>query len=287
MVRIVSWNVQWGRGVDGRVDLERIIAQARRCADFDILCLQEVSSGYSDLAGCDGADQFEALSALLPDYHAIRGVATDAPATSDARGPRRRFGNMMFSRWPVGQIFRHALPWPADPTVPSMQRVALEANVQTDGGLLRITTTHLEYYSATQRAAQVERLRELHREAVAQSRCARPGRREEGPFEYIPRAQAAVLCGDFNMPPHDPLKLRLQEAFEDHTPQYLDAWQLTHPGTPHQPTLGLYDKAQWPEGPSTFDFFFVSSDLAERVRQVSVDTVSDASDHQPVLLELD
>jgi exonuclease III len=67
----------------------------------------------------------------------------------------------------------------------------------------------------------------------------------------------------------------------------MDAWRLAHPGTPHQPTLGLYDKVQWLAGPSTFDFFVASSDLAERVTQVSVDEASDASDYLPVLLERD
>jgi endonuclease/exonuclease/phosphatase family metal-dependent hydrolase len=57
-----------------------------------------------------------------------------------------------------------------------MQRLALEATLETTLetplGLVQLTTAHLAYYSAVQRAAQVERLRELHREAVAQARCA-------------------------------------------------------------------------------------------------------------------
>jgi endonuclease/exonuclease/phosphatase family metal-dependent hydrolase len=286
VVQIVSWNIQWGRGVDGRVDLDRIVTHAKRFADFDVLCLQEVSSAYPELAGCDGHDQFDAIAKLLPGYTAIPGVATDTPADSETPTQRRRFGNMILSRLPVQQVFRHLLPWPADPAVPSMQRIALEANVRTPAGRLRVTTTHLEYYSAVQRAAQVERLRALHQEAVAQARCIHPGRREDGPFEHMPRAQASVLCGDFNMPPDDPLMPRLQQAYDDDIPGYVDAWQLAHPGKPHLPTLGLYDRQQWPHGPATFDFFLVSEDLAPRVRQVRVDDASDASDHQPILLEL-
>lgn len=284
-MRLVTWNIQWGRGVDGRVDLERIVQHAQRLADFDVLCLQEVASGYAELPGCDGSDQFDILARLLPDHTPIVGVATDAPASQRWPG-RRRFGNMIFSRYPVRQVFRHLLPWPADASVPSMQRIALEATLQTGSGLLRVTTTHLEYYSAGQRAAQIERLRQLHQEAVAQAHSARPGGSEDGPFEHLPRAAPAILCGDFNMPVEDPLRQRLLQAFEDDTPAYADAWAACHPGQPHPATLGLHDRVQWPDGPATFDFIFVSQDLVGALRAVRVDSATDASDHQPVALEL-
>ncbi|HEX7498741.1 MAG TPA: endonuclease/exonuclease/phosphatase family protein, partial [Polyangia bacterium] len=67
-MKLVTWNIQWGRGTDGRVDLDRIVAHARRFADFDVMCLQEVSAGHIQLPGCDGGDQFERLTALLPDH---------------------------------------------------------------------------------------------------------------------------------------------------------------------------------------------------------------------------
>ena len=91
-MKLVTWNIQWGRGADGRVDLERILAHARRLADFDVLCLQEVSAGYPELPGCDGADQFRALAERLPEFTAIAGVATDAPRVE---GERKAFGNMI------------------------------------------------------------------------------------------------------------------------------------------------------------------------------------------------
>ncbi|MGC1818395.1 MAG: endonuclease, partial [Casimicrobiaceae bacterium] len=45
---LVTWNVQWCRGVDGRVDPARIVDAARGLADFDLLCLQEVADNYPD-----------------------------------------------------------------------------------------------------------------------------------------------------------------------------------------------------------------------------------------------
>jgi len=282
-MKLITWNIQWGRGADGRVDLERILAHARRLADFDVLCLQEVSAGYPELPGGDGSDQFRALAKRLPEFTAIAGVATDAPRTG---GGRRAFGNMILSRLPVLQVFRHLLPWPADAGVMSMQRVAVEATLRTPFGLLRVTTTHLEYYSLLQRSAQVERLRELHREAVAQSRAQRPGGIGDGAFEHMPRGGPAILTGDFNFLPDAAERDALLADFGDDTPAYRDAWLIAHPGQPHAPSVGLYDKAQWPGPPFTFDFVFVSADLAPRVGNVRIDAQSDASDHQPLLLEL-
>ena len=282
-MKLITWNIQWGRGADGRVDLDRVVAHAQRFADFDVLCLQEVSAGYQQLPACDGGDQFEQLAARLPGYEPVAGVATDVRS---AAGNRRRFGNMLFSRLPVRQVFRHLLPWPAEDGIMSMQRVAIEATLDTPLGLLRVTTTHLEYYPARQRAAQIDRLRELHREAVAHSHVTRPGTASDGAFEPIPRAAAAVLVGDFNFKPDDPDHARLLAPMDPATPAYCDAWELAHPGRPHEPTVGVHDREQWPGPPFTFDFICVSTEIAGRVRDVRVDEATDASDHQPMLLEL-
>jgi endonuclease/exonuclease/phosphatase family metal-dependent hydrolase len=282
-MKLVTWNIQWGRGADGRVDLDRIVADARRVGDFDLLCVQEVSAGHDRLAGCDGSDQFAQLAARLPGYEAVAGIASDVPAP---QGGRRRFGNLLFSRLPVRQVFRHLLPWPADDGVMSMQRVAVEATVEAPFGLLRVTTTHLEYYSQRQRWSQIDRLRELHRDAVAQARSARPGSADDGPFEAVPRGAAAILCGDMNFRPADPDRNRMLAPIDPATPPWRDAWEIVHPGVPHAPTCGVHDKVQWPEPAFTFDFVFVSADLAHRVRNLHVDATTAASDHQPMLVEL-
>jgi endonuclease/exonuclease/phosphatase family metal-dependent hydrolase len=283
-VKLITWNIQWGRGADGRVDLDRIVSHARQLADFDVLCLQEVSAGYPELPGCDGADQFAALAARLPGFTRLDGIAVDAPHAS---GQRRHFGNAIFSRLPVASVFRHLLPWPVDAAVPSMQRIALEATLLTPTGPLRVTTTHLEYYSALQRAAQVERLRELHAEASLHARTPRPGTPALGPFDHTPRGGPAILVGDFNMKPDAAERIRLQSPIDAATPRYLDAWERLYPGREQPPTVGVHDHAQWPGPPFTFDFAFVSEDLVPRLRELRVDAGSDASDHQPLVLEID
>jgi endonuclease/exonuclease/phosphatase family metal-dependent hydrolase len=159
--------------------------------------------------------------------------------------------------------------------------------VEAPSGLLRVTTAHLEYFSDHQRMAQVERLRDLHREAWAHAACERPGAGSAGPFAAVPRAAPAVLAGDFNMLPHSPEYLRMLASFADGTLAYRDAWQLAQPGRRHAPTVGLHDDSPDAGLPFTFDYFFVSADLAGRVRQVRVDGSDEGSDHQALLLELE
>ena len=140
----------WGRGADGQVDLDRVVAHVHRFADFDVLCVQEVSAGYPQLPGCDGSDQFVDLAARLPGHEPVAGVATDVPCR---RGQRRRFGNMLFSRLPVRQVFRLLLPWPVEPGVTSHAASGDRRAPSTPAGPAARDMTHLEYYSARQRAA--------------------------------------------------------------------------------------------------------------------------------------
>jgi endonuclease/exonuclease/phosphatase family metal-dependent hydrolase len=276
------WNIHWCRGTDGRVDPARIAAEIRRLADPDVVCLQEVACNFADLPGSAGEDQVEALARELPGYELAYGFGADVP---DGAGGRKRFGNLIASRLPVLRVLRHSLPWPADPQEPSMPRVAVEAVLETGFGPLRVATTHVEYYSARQRAAQIERLRELHAEACAHAR--RPPLRsyEAGPFDPQARPSAAILCGDFNLPPTDPLYERLLAPFGDGTPRLVDAWRHAHPAAPHPPTFRLYERDPG-ETPYCCDYVFASEDLAGRVVEVRVDGETRASDHQPVIVEL-
>jgi endonuclease/exonuclease/phosphatase family metal-dependent hydrolase len=284
-VRLITWNVQWCRGVDGKVDPARVIADARRIADFDVLCLQEIADNYADplLGGSKGEDQFAVLASLLPGFTAVPGVAVDQIGPN---GSRRRFGNMILSRLPVLQAFRHLLPYPADHDVPGMPRVAVEAVVTADIGDVRVITSHLEYYSRRKRAAQVNALRSIYAEGYAYAANPRVGVADEGPYIAQPRPAHTVITGDFNLEPDDPLHARMGEPFGDGTPALFDAWEIVHPGQPHDPTFKIYEKKDPGEPEQHCDFIFVSEGLRARVAKLWVDTVTQVSDHQPVLLEL-
>lgn len=281
-MRLLSWNVQWCRGMDGRVDPARTAQVARELADPDVLCFQEVAANFATLEGSSGEDQPALLAKLFPRHQAAFGWGVDVP---DDSGGRRRFGNLILSRLPMRRVLRHALPWPADPDTPSMPRVALEAVIEAPFGALRVTTTHLEYYSGVQRAAQVERLRELHAEACDRARAAPTARYRVGPFAPLGRPMSAIVTGDFNLPPQDPLHARMQEPFADGAARLLDAWHLAHRGAEHAPTFRVHERER-DEPPYCCDFAFVTEDLAARVRAVRVAGDTQASDHQPVIVEL-
>lgn len=276
--RILTWNIQWGLGVDGRCDLDRIARDIRAMGDPDVVCLQELSDAMPDLKDNDGSDQFATMASLFPGYTALESIGVDVPG---ADGRRRRFGNMVLSRLPVGQVLRLTLPWEAAAT-PNMPRVLLDAVVTTAFGPLRIMTTHLEWSSQKLRAAQVEGIRDAQRQAA--ERAATPPSPYYGPF--IPQAgtPSAVLTGDFNMKADNAAKLRLEEPLADGAPAFRDAWMVRNGTAPHPPSFCIVDQSHSP--PHCCDFVFVTSDIAERVEDIVYFTENRSSDHQPVLLTL-
>ena len=285
-MKFITWNVQWFLGLDGRVDAARVIAHARSLADFDVLCVQELADNFPDprLEGNDDGDQFVRLAALLPGYTVVHGVGSDHPADD---GRRRRFGNAIASRLPVRQVRRHALPWPADPGVASMPRVAVEAVIAGPSGLVRVVTTHLEYWSPAQRFQQVRRLREIHAEGHGHARLGSAERDDGGPFHVHPHPFATIVAGDFNLGPDDPDYAQMLAPFPDATSRFHDAWHLVHGARPQPATFCVHKPYSPDSPPVACDFVFVSDELARRVSAVEVDVATTLSDHQPVVVTFD
>jgi endonuclease/exonuclease/phosphatase family metal-dependent hydrolase len=265
---IVSWNIQNGRGCDGVTDLARIGRVVRSMGEADVVCFQEIARG--DPASGGGADQVAELAALFKGYQSIFGPTL-------IRG-ERQYGNLILTRLPVLQVFNHLLPHPAEGGIKHMQRQAIEAVVEAPFGPLRVMTTHLEYYSAAHRAAQVARLREIQEEVAANE--AAPAKAAPSPYDPVPRPASLVLCGDFNIGPED------AEYGALFAPPLVDAWKHARPAEPHPPTTGLFDRVQWPKGGHCRDYFAVTPDVAARIAQVECETASDASDHQALGLVL-
>jgi len=279
-MKLITWNTQWCCGLDGVVSPRRIVEQARCLADFDVLCLQEIAQGYDALAGAPG-DQPEQLAALLPGYTLYFGAAVDE---FGGDGRRRRFGNLIATRLPAAQVQHHPLPWPADAGVSSMPRMCSVLTVIDPSlGPLRVMTTHLEYYSALQRAAQARALRDLHTEACDQA-ASPPLPDEPGtPFQAKTHTVRSILCGDFNFGTDAPEYTLLQKG--DGAARLCDAWALLHRTAAQPPTFRVFDRRYGPQ-PLACDFIFVSDALAPHVRALAVDGKTEASDHQPVCVEL-
>ena len=281
-MKLITWNVQWFCGLDGAVSVERVVDEARAMADFDVLCLQEVAINYPRLEGNAGFDQVAQLRALLPDFAVCFGAAVEELGRD---GERQRFGNLVASRLPVAQVRHHALPYPADGGVRSMPRMCSSATLLTPLGPIRVMTTHLEFYSTRQRAAQAQALIGLHTQACAHAALPPLDDQSGQPFQSKPHSVSAILCGDFNFETHDAEYATVQAAPAATATRLHDAWRLAHGAAPHAPSFRLHDRRYGPL-PITCDFVFVSDDLAARVQRVEVNGTSRASDHQPVLLEL-
>lgn len=280
-MRVVSWNIHWGCGKDGRIRIHAIIDVLRKL-NPDVMCLQEVAANHPELEGSASANQFKQLAGAFGGYHSID------QATSEIyrNNVPRLFGNMVLSKYRITQAHRHLLPWPPDPAGrPGMPRGALEVVVEAPNGKLRVLNTHLEYYSQTQRMAQARQLKHLHWEACERARLFQPDPSLDAPYQLGMRPASAIICGDFNFiqDSHEYAEL-LGPAGEGALP-LVDAWRATHPHQARSPTVGLHG-FPWPEKAECLDFFFVTSDLAERISSVEVQSETSASDHQPIVLDL-
>lgn len=290
-MKLVTWNTQWCCGLDGRVDVARIVRHALSLGEVDVLCLQEIADGFDGLAGQPGRQPAQ-IEALLPaGWRVFHGAAVDEWTAAG----HQRFGNLIATRLPVCQVQHHPLPYPQDGGVRSMPRMATVLTVQDPRlGPVRVTTTHLEFFSARQRMAQALALRALLLQAAAQAACPPPACTDGSPFQSRVHTPHAVLCGDFNLQAHAPeyaalgAPLTEQEAagwaHAGDVPVH-DAWRLLYPGQAQPPTFCVFDRRYEPE-PVACDFVWVSDSLRRHVRALAIDGQTQASDHQPLWLSL-
>lgn len=292
-MKIVTYNVQWFKGLDNVVDIARVINVARDMADFDALCMQEVAVNYATLTGTVHPNQPAIVKQLLPGFEVFFSPAIDE--LSPCGTMRQQFGNLIATRLPVRQVQHTPLPYPNPPVAqptPSMQRIALTCTVQAPWGPVRLITSHLEYYNQVMRHAQTRALRDLHLQGCALA--AQPSKTEQGtPYQPKPLTTDTVICGDFNFEPDSEEYASMVQTGGDQTDpvqtgaarNLVNSFNVLHPGAAYPSTFRLFDRTYGPE-PVGCDFFFVSNSLTHRVKGFAVNQVTQASDHQPVLLEL-
>ena len=286
-MQLLTWNVQWCCGLDGIVSPERIVRHALAMGDIDVLCMQEIAVNYPALRGTPG-DQLAQLQTLLPGWQVMMGAAIDEHTPQG----HQRFGNVIATRLPVLALQHYPLPYPPDTGVRSMPRMCSVVTVQDPAlGAVRVMTTHLEYFSKRQRMAQAQALRALHMHATAVA-TAPPALADDGtPFQTKPHTEHAVLCGDFNFEPHEAEYAALSaqwatdEAGGGAAGQWHNSWNMLHPAQAQPATFRLVDRTYGPE-PGACDFVWVSDSLRTHVRDWRTDSVTQFSDHQPVLVRL-
>lgn len=186
-MRVATYNIHHGVGLDGRLDLIRIARVLER-QDADLVGLQEVDRHFGPRS--DHVDQGGWLADRLG-MHVTFGANIDLDPREPGL-PRRGYGSAVLSRRPV-DASAHRLLARAGGTE---QRGVVSVRVTVDGHPLTFATTHLEHTSHRLRRRQVDEVL---------------GLLADGPA-------TAVVVGDLNATARSPelraLRRRLRDAWD-------------------------------------------------------------------------
>ncbi len=287
-MKCVSYNIQFGFGLDERYDIARI-ADAVRGAD--VIALQEVTRNNPKNGG---RDMVAELRDALPDYFSVFGPNFEANFGSHLKDGRAldvhfQFGNMVLSKTPIIMSRNLLLPRRRSYDRLDLQRGALEALIETAHGPIRFYSVHLDHRDPDERADQnrflLERMLNYQIEGGGLS-----GLTELG-FPEPPYPEAFVAMGDFNMlegsdeyhvlcgrPDHEfgpPLSaMRAVDCARRLVGEGEPATTWVHPDHPEDKSLH-----------KRIDYVFASPDLAPKLKSSHVDSDAVGSDHQPLWVE--
>ena len=185
-VRVLSYNIHHGEGVDGRLDLERI-AGVIRSVEPDLVALQEVDRRATRSGSVDQPAELARLTGL----QAVFG------ANIPLQGGE--YGNAVLSRWRILQSENHHLP----NVDAGEQRGVLEVHVESAVTKTRVVlwATHFDH-----RRPDAERL------ASAEAIRLRVARQATTP---------ALLVGDLNDVPASPTLTALSADWTRTNPEIL------------------------------------------------------------------
>ena len=149
-LRVLSYNIHYGQGTDGRYDLQRLAAVINE-AKPDLVALQEVDVGVKRSGRIHQARRLAELTAMAvrfgPTQHYEGGL----------------FGNAVLTRWPILDVVIHPLPY----TQSTAQRVtyprgAIAVTVRSPDGIpLRFVSTHFQHNVAEDRVAEAKAINKL------------------------------------------------------------------------------------------------------------------------------
>ncbi len=296
IVKIVTYNIQYTLGKDGRFDLPRIVETVK---DADIIALQEVER-YFPKSGL--IDQAAEIAALLPDRYWTFEPQVDLDASEPRPDGtiahrRQQEGNMLLARWPILSSRNHLLPYVGTTSNINGQNAALEGVIEIGGRALRIYCLHLCHLSQRDRLRQVDWLLELNRRVWLEGGVWSADL-EVGHGAWVGRPMPpmpfdAVYLGDFNFDPRDVEYDRMVGPLDasygrvHYRDLLIDTWAaaghgerdgVTYPANERFPDAG----AGW-----RLDYAFVTPTLARTVRRAWIDDAAQGSDHQPFWVELD
>lgn len=271
-MHLVSYNIQFGFGPDGRLDTARQAAEIGAAGSTapDLIALQEVVRNFPPLGITDQAAEF---AGRFPDHDWVYGPALDLSTATLAPGAplgaRTQFGNMLLSRWPIISSRNHVLPKHDLGATLSLQRAALECVIAAPDGPFRVYVVHLAHASAPERGAQIDALLGLVAGAPAGGGVWTGDAAAAGfalPSGPPPMPDGAIVAGDFNMTPADADHGRITAA------GLADSWAAAG----NDPADGITcDGAR-------IDFVFATAGFAGAVERSWIDDDAVGSDHRPL-----
>lgn len=284
-MKCVSYNIQYGIGLDKRYDIARIVDAVRGA---DLIALQEVSRNNPNNQGRDMPAE---IRALLPDYFSVYGPSFEIDMGSHvkdgkAHDLRFQFGNMVLSKTPILASRNLLLPRRRSIAKMNFQRSALEVLIEAPLCPIRFYSTHLDHRSPDERTMQIRHLMER----VLAYPCEGGGLTgvAEMGFPEPPRPESAVLLGDFNMLAGSPEYLEVTGRVDHEFGLPLVADKFVDAAAYLATEADTCVDADHPEDGShhkRIDYAFVTADLASRLQSCRVDISAVGSDHRPVWIE--
>ncbi|MGI9423071.1 MAG: endonuclease/exonuclease/phosphatase family protein [Hyphomicrobiaceae bacterium] len=287
-MKIVTYNIQYGLGQDGRYDLARI---ADEISEADLIALQEVDRHWQRSGGVDSP---AVIASHLPEHHWVYGANMDVDASfrddqNRLVNRRRQFGTMILSRGPILSTRNFPLPKIGLAENHSIQQGALEAVVDTGRGPVRFYSVHLSHLVPATRMPQVAALLAIHDRAPREGGAWCGGHPDpasgwtEGDMPPMP--DQAILLGDFNFTsqcpefaaivgPVDPKYGPLKQFG-----RFVDTW--TQAGNRDEDGRTILDR------PVRIDHAFVSTGLHDAVHAAWINNTATGSDHYPLWIECD
>lgn len=138
-VKVLSWNLHHGAGLDGKIDLTRI-ADFIKKQEADMIVLQEVDNRCKRSGDIDQAAELAKLTGL----HGSFGAAMPYDGG--------QYGLAILSKHPIGKTEVIRLPGTGEP------RIGFVAEIQHPAGAITLVSTHFHHRNGEDRIAQAKEL---------------------------------------------------------------------------------------------------------------------------------
>lgn len=301
-MKLVSYNIRFGLGVDQRIDLERT---AKTVQGADIIALQEVERFWKR-SGM--TDQPEILAKYLKGFYWAYCPAFDVDASkhkSDGTivNRRRQFGPMLLSRWPIRMSRSIVFPKLGTVDVFNMDTGALECVIDTPSGPLRVYSIHLSAVSRQDRLMQLDYLLNFYRNthisggawtgstvaAKDQALYDQNWSNDEDPSRTPNRT---IIMGDFNSEPDSDEYEKMVGSVDHchgrigHLGSFVDSWAAAKIQSDTYFTWRPDQVDDMPSDNLWLDYCFVDPHLSQKIEEFWVDRDADGSDHLPIWTKL-